>query len=45
MKTKDPRSNPTTTSLSLPANSAAISRARSSIRAAMDFALMSWSMA
>ena len=38
MKTKDPRSSPTTTSLSVPAKKAEISRASASTRAAIAFA-------
>ena len=38
MKTNDPRSRPTTTSLSVPANSALMSRASASILAAMALA-------
>ena len=44
MKTKDPRKRPTTTSLSQPWKCRVISRASASTRAAMDLALIIWSI-
>ena len=44
MNTKEPRSRPITISLSVPLNSVSISPASSSIRAAIAFAEIIWSM-